>query len=255
MDKLKNLYDKRYSIGYREELTSYEIARIIAVEHFIKKVLRLKNKRAILDYGCGNGLYVGLWRRIFPHADLFFSDISDIALKKLIKKYPEFSDNCGLIKNSKTPFNSECFEVVISIEVMEHVLNLNNYLNDIYRLLKKGGIFIWTTPCANKFSIEQIYTFFSKNTEKTKEGYKRWKCEDQSHLRRLTTKEIKKKMFKIGFNMVGFRFRAHFFSFICSKIFKGFLRKFGEKIMLLDYILFKRFPNGASMIGSAYKLD
>ena len=255
MDKLKNHYDKLYSIDYREELISYEFARIIAVEHFIKKVLRLKNKHAILDYGCGSGLYVGLWKRQFPHADLFFSDISDIGLKKLIKKYPEFSDNCGLIKNSKAPFNNESFEVIISIEVMEHVLNLNNYLNDIFRLLKKGGIFIWTTPCANKLSIEQIYAFFSKNTEKTKEGYKRWKWEAPYHLRRLTTKEIKKKMFKIGFKMVGFRFRAHFFSFICLKIFRGFLRKFGERIMLLDYILFKKFPNGASMIGSAYKLD
>ena len=48
------------------------------------------------------------------------------------------------------------FNIITSIEVMEHVEDLTAYVKDIYRLLKPGGIFIWTTPCANKYSIEYL---------------------------------------------------------------------------------------------------
>jgi len=32
------------------------------------------------------------------------------------------------------------------------------------------------------------------------------------------------------------------------------LKKFNEQIMILDYLLFRKFPNGASMLGYARKL-
>lgn len=48
-------------------------------------------------------------------------------------------------------------------------------------------------------------------------------------------------------------FRSHLFSFVCTKLFRGPLWKLGEKMMLLDYSLFRLLPNGASMIGFAIK--
>src|SRR3990172_4484408 len=65
------------------------------------------------------------------------------------------------------PFPDTSFDIVISVEVMEHVANLDSYLNDIHRLLKPEGTFIWTTPCANRFSIEHIVNVITKQAEKT----------------------------------------------------------------------------------------
>lgn len=254
MSRFKELYDGYYIDGYRDKIIAYEVARYTALDHFIRKVLKLNNANKLLDYGSGSGLHVGLWRRLFPNTELHFCDISEIALEKLKKKYPEYNLTCGVVKNSRAPFKDEFFDVIVSIEVIEHVEDINKYFDDIYRLLKRGGLFIWSTPCANPFSIEHLYGFFSNQIEKTKEGYSKWKWEDPTHIRRFKSKEIKNKLLDFGFVNIGFKFRAHFFSFICVNFFQGFLRKIGEQIMLLDYMLFRKFPNGASMIGSAYKI-
>lgn len=254
MARLKELYDNYYSNDYRDELIAYEFARYLAVDHYIHNILKLRNVNKLLDYGCGSGLHVPLWKKLFPNSNLYFCDISNVAIEKLKNKYPEFKQTSGIVKNNKAPFNNEVFDIIASIEVLEHVENLDAYLYDIHRLLAPKGIFIWTTPCANIFSIEHLYSLFSHQIEKTKEGYKKWKWEDPTHFRRFKSKEIKKKLLEIGFKKIGFKFRAHFFSFICVNFFQSFLRNIGERIMLLDYILFRNFPNGASMIGSAYKI-
>ncbi len=253
MSELRNLYNNRYNEGYREEIISYDYARGVALKHFILKTLKIKKKAVILDYGCGSGLFIDLWKEIFPTSDLYFCDLSYNAIEKLTKKYPEFKDKSVEVKENKTSFQDMKFDIVVSIEVMEHVSDLNAYLYDVHRILKKRGIFIWTTPCANSFSIEYLYYKISNQIEKTNEGFRRWKLEDPTHIRRLKSNEVKSKLKKAGFERIGFRFRAHFFSFICSTFFRGFLRKIGQKLMLLDYFLFRSFPNGASMIGCAYK--
>jgi SAM-dependent methyltransferase len=251
IDKQKYIYDKRYSEGYRGTLSGYEFARWSALDHFIRKILKLNNISTVLDYGSGSGLHVDLWKKLFPQAELYFCDISLVALEKLIKKYPALGRNCAEVKEDKALFDNDLFSVVLSVEVMEHVENLNSYLNDIYRLLKPGGIFIWTTPCANSFSIEHIYNILTNQIEETSEGYRRWRWEDQTHLRRLTSSEIKTKLQHIGFGSISFRFRAHLFSYFCTRFLKGSLQQLGEKMMLMDYSIFRKLPNCASMIGSA----
>ena len=261
MDKLKDFYNKRYLNGYRENLSGYEIARWVALEHFIKNILKREKIKNMLDYGCGNGLHVNLWKKLFPQADLNFCDISNIALESLITIYPEFKNKCFEIDQNREFKLDSYFDLILSIEVMEHVENLDNYLNDIFKLLKPGGFFIWTTPCANKFSIEHIYNVLTKQIETTNAGERRWKWEDPAHLRRLKSYEIKNKLKKIGFESIEFRFRAHFFSVVCTYVFSRLIRgpfrplkKFNEQIMILDYLLFRKFPNGASMLGYARKL-
>jgi len=89
--------------------------------------------------------------------------------------------------------------------------------------------------------------------EKTNENYRRWKWEDPTHIRRLKSNEIKSLLNKNGYYKISIRYRSHFFSFICSRLFKNRFQKFGERLMLLDYYLFRILPNGASMIGLAIK--
>lgn len=248
---IRDMYNKRYLNGYRDTLYGYEYARSSALDHFISKILKMNNAKKVLDYGSGSGLYVDLWRTVFPLADLYFCDISPVPLKMLIKKYPEFKSNCALVESNRALLDNDYFDVVLSIEVMEHVENLNDYLNDIHRLIKPGGTFVWTTPCANRFSVEHIVNILTKNIEHTHDGYRRWKWEDPAHLRRMKSNEIKIKLQEIGFETFEFRFRAHFFSYVCTRLCKGPLTHFGEKLMLLDYLLFRKLSNGASMIGSA----
>jgi SAM-dependent methyltransferase len=263
MKNHKQVYDSLYREGSRETLGGYEYARWHALLHLITKVLKLRNINTLLDYGCGNGLYIDLWKRAFQTSEMYFCDVSSVAIEQLKDRYPEFSSNVAVVRDNRAPFEDNFFDVILSVEVMEHVEDLDAYLNDIHRLLKPGGTFIWTTPCGNILSVEHIYSLLTCQIEETREGYRRWKWEHPTHVRRLKSSEINGKLQRAGFGDIGFRFRAHLFSFLCScparfsffdtYLYRGPLRRLAEKLMLLDYYLFRRLPNGASMIGFAEK--
>lgn len=46
----------------------------------------------------------------------------------------------------KFPIENEAYDVVLCINVLEHIYNFNNVLSEGFRVLKKDGIFIGTTP-------------------------------------------------------------------------------------------------------------
>lgn len=250
------IYNDRYKHGYREELLGYELSRCSAIMDLCNNIMHFKKaNEKILDYGSGSGAHVVLWEKIFQNPDLFFCDISLVALEKLIEKYPHYSGNISLISDNRTNFLNKEFDLIFSVEVMEHVLDLDAYLFEIFRLLKPGGFFIWTTPCGNKNSIEEIFSRMTKKIEKTPEGYIRWTWEDPTHLRRLTSEEISKKLTDVGFLEPQIFFRSHFFSFFITKIFIGPLVRYSHLFINLDWILFKKIQNGASMVGIVKKSD
>lgn len=248
-----SVYDQRYSGDYREHLSGYEIARWEALYHFITHVLKLDTAKKVLDYGAGSGLHVELWETIFDEAELHFCDISSVAMEKFKAKYPRHAHRYSLVRENHPDGSDDTFDVIASVEVMEHVEDLNLYLRDISRLLKPGGLFVWTTPCANQFSIEHIFSAITGKIERTREGYRRWKWEDPTHLRRLRSNEIESLLRENGFSDVRFRFRSHFFSFVCTYFPTRRANRLRNRLMTLDYSLFRCLPNGASMIGAAKK--
>jgi ubiquinone/menaquinone biosynthesis C-methylase UbiE len=248
-----SVYDQRYAGDYREHLSGYEIARWKAVRHFVTHVVKPGEPGKVLDYGAGTGLHVGLWEILFPEAELWFCDISPVAKQKFGEKHPRHADRYLIIGEDSGGLRDESFDVVTSIEVMEHVDDLNAYLRDIHRLLKPGGTFIWTTPCGNRFSIEHVFSLLTGKIERTPEGYRRWKWEDPTHVRRLKSAEADARLRENGFSDVCFRFRSHFFSFVCTYVPTRLFTDTRNKLMTLDYSLFRRLPNGASMVAAARK--
>jgi SAM-dependent methyltransferase len=248
------VYDQRYSGDYREHRSGYEIARWEALDHFITHVLKLTSAKMVLDYGAGSGLYVNLWEKAFREAELHFCDISSVAMEKLKAKYPRYADRCYLVQENKPVPSDNAFDVILSVEVMEHVECLDLYLRDISRLLRPGGYFVWTTPCENRFSIGHVFGAITGKIEQTEEGYRRWKWEDPTHLRRLRSNEIESLLRQMGFSDVCFRFRAHFFCVVCTYVPMCRAEYLRNRLMTLDYSLFRCLPNGAAMIGGAKKL-
>lgn len=246
-------YDSRYANNYRSSLNGYEIARWKALDHFVTRALKLSSAQTVLDYGSGSGLHLELWEKIFPNAELSFCDISPVAMEKFGAKHPRYAERYALVRDNVAGFPAGRFDVVVSIEVMEHVEHLIPYIKDIHRLLKPGGYYVWTTPCANACSVEHAFAFATSRIVPTPEGYRRWRWEDPGHLRRLKSREIRAILHGQGFSDVRFRFRAHLFSFLCTYILPKRFARLGNRFMTLDYSLFRYLPNGASMIGVARK--
>lgn len=254
MSNIGDVYNERYTGDYREKLSGFEIARWQALRHFIPRNLGHREPREILDYGAGSGLHVELWEELFPNSKLHFCDLSSVAREKFSAKFPRHADSYRLLDANAADFPDASFDVIVSIEVMEHVEDLAAYLRDIHRLLRPGGQFFWTTPCGNALSVEHLYSLLTRQIQTTAEGYRRWDWEDPTHLRRLKSREIQGLLEDTGFRTVRFNFRAHFFSFVCTycpPVNRFF--DFRNKLMTFDYRWFRNLKNGASMLGCATK--
>lgn len=172
--------------------------------------------------------------------------------RELRAEYLRPAERTFLVENGVAQLPDGRFDAVVSVGVLEHVDDLNAYLSDIFRLVKPGGAFVWTTPCGNRLSVEHAYKVLTRQIDPTPEGYRRWRWEDPTHVRRMRTGELTGVLRQQGFSDVSYRFRAHFFSFVCTGL-ERFRVTGLNRLMKLDYSLFRRFPNGASMVGCARK--
>jgi SAM-dependent methyltransferase len=84
----------------------------------------------LLDYGAGASPY----RSLFPNAEYLRADY--IERPNIDYQVPA---------NSTLPVDSESFDIVLSTQVAEHLLNPNNYFREAHRVLKPGGMLLLTT--------------------------------------------------------------------------------------------------------------
>jgi len=114
-----------------------------AILKFLKECLpSLSEKTKVLDAGCGGGLLSQLLKQKFK-MEIIGVDFADEALK-LARKRGVQARKADLEK--RLPFKNNTFDLIIFCQVIEHLFNPDQALQEIYRVLKKGGSLIVTTP-------------------------------------------------------------------------------------------------------------
>jgi 2-polyprenyl-6-hydroxyphenyl methylase/3-demethylubiquinone-9 3-methyltransferase len=118
----------------------------IALNYFIideGKKFPLKNLK-ILDIGCGGGLISEPMSRL--GADVIGIDASykNIQVAKLHAKKNNLKIKYLNITPEKFDQQNE-FDIILNLEVVEHVENLDLYLSSCFKLLKKNGIMFTAT--------------------------------------------------------------------------------------------------------------
>jgi ubiquinone/menaquinone biosynthesis C-methylase UbiE len=238
----------------------------------------LSPKIKVLDYGCGQGRYIGVLEKVFPIAEINGCDISKTAIEKAGNRYPKHQ---FLQFRDITPYESNTFDFILSIEVFEHVEDIFKTLEDISRILKVGGYLFFSTPCANPFSFEHIKCSLKKNgIQPSKDGFRRFYFEDAGHIRRLKSKEISAILKDCGIEKVLFFYDCQFFGGLqwmygdkLRPIFKIIKNRTGIKRLVaiclipflpivytldflgwFEWVLFKKLPNGSGMFGVFKKI-
>ncbi|MFA6550200.1 MAG: class I SAM-dependent methyltransferase [Candidatus Gracilibacteria bacterium] len=99
----------------------------------------LKGKN-VLDAGCGSGRIIGRLKNL--EANITAIDISEKMLEIVRKKNSGVEVVKGDVR--KMPFESGKFDIVIAPFVIVHMKKLDAFFEECYRVLKTGGIFIFT---------------------------------------------------------------------------------------------------------------
>jgi ubiquinone/menaquinone biosynthesis C-methylase UbiE len=200
----------------------------------------------MLDVGCGTGAVMEFLK---SRGEIEGVDMSEEALKYCRAK--SLNVRHGLA--DKIDYPDETFDVVLALDVLEHLDNDGAAINEIHRILKTGGIFIATVP-AHKFL---------------------WSYHDESlhHKRRYAKKEFE--------DLLGKQFKVSLVSWIHACIFlptlimrgakkffgkntggsdvkeiNNFVNRVGKLCYAPELAYFKFFgglPFGVSLIGVAVK--
>ena len=99
-----------------------------------------------LDVGCNLGsLIFNLYN--LGYKNVFGSEVDKNAVEKGKIAYPKISNNLNVHKHGNIPFKNDSFDVVLMFDVIEHIPDVHIFLkNEVYRVLKKRGIFMFQTP-------------------------------------------------------------------------------------------------------------
>lgn len=106
----------------------------------------------LLDAGCAWGYGT---RFFLQKSDRVYGLDPDKTFVEVAKsKYPEivFVES----ELEKTPFESDFFDAIVSCDTLEHVRDEVTCLNEMFRILKPGGVLVMTTPHKGLFGFMDL---------------------------------------------------------------------------------------------------
>lgn len=99
----------------------------------------------VLDVGCGNGRYLEmLHRRGLAKHQLFGVEMDEGAIARLNRA--GFQGYCGRLEDVAAELPADSFDVIVMLQVIEHVANPAATAQILARLLRPGGRLILETP-------------------------------------------------------------------------------------------------------------
>lgn len=138
----------------------------------ILELLEFNPKARVLDLGCGNGTFTLKVKEKVGTDEIYGVDIWDEAIEEAKKK------GINVYKadlNRKLDFiEDESFDVIVSNQVIEHLLYPMEFIKEIYRILKPSGYAVVSTENLsswdNIFALLFGYTPFSVQFDNIKIG-------------------------------------------------------------------------------------
>lgn len=142
MDRKKDFYKNNYQSKMMEMSNKYR--------YFIKLLKKISKSISLniensLDYGCGDGSFMKACKEYFNIPNVYGCDISENAIKNINET--SFAKGYVVdIDKENLPFPDNFFDFIFCGEIIEHLYDPDHFLEEIFRVCRKGGVVMLTTP-------------------------------------------------------------------------------------------------------------
>ena len=152
IQKFSNLANEWWDVkGKFKPLHMFNPIRIEYIISKIKNYFEIQNNKEyflknlnILDVGCGGGLISEPLSRLGANVTGIDASEKNIKIAKLHSAKSNL--NIRYLKKSPENFNEyEKFDIILNLEIVEHVENVQLFINSCHKLLKKNGIMFTAT--------------------------------------------------------------------------------------------------------------
>ena len=152
IQKFSKLAEEWWDVnGKFKPLHMFNPIRIEYITENIIKYFKIKKDKAdylegikILDIGCGGGLISEPLARLGAKVTGIDASEKNISIAQIHSKKNKL--NINYINTSPEKLNNiEKYDIILNLEVVEHVDNVNLYIKSCYKLLKKNGLMFTAT--------------------------------------------------------------------------------------------------------------
>lgn len=115
------------------------------------------NQNLILDVGCNGGTFIRFLLN-FLRSEIVGVDPSSphITHAKLNTHPSSFVEGVG----EHLPFRSDTFDAITCLEVLEHSYSPENFVEEVYRVLKPGGVAVFMAPNEASPTYKTLWTLW-----------------------------------------------------------------------------------------------
>lgn len=137
---------EKYVMGVRNKVIKLNGKNLVAMrlKRFLIDINTKKGK--ILEIGCGGGHFIQSVKYYRNDLKSYGSDISEnavLAAKNISNLQIEYVVSDGLY----IPFMKDSFDIIVLMDVVEHVQDVEKLLHESARVLKQGGFIHINLPC------------------------------------------------------------------------------------------------------------
>lgn len=158
-------------------------------------------KGRLLDFGCGNGQFMGM---VSPYCeDAYGIDVCEDVLEVARRKYPNIKVMV-LDEEEGIPFTNNYFDTVCVIDVLEHILDTETTLEEIYRVLKPNGKLLIATNELTRIKHILIALCYQDN----------YFYPTSPHIRYFTKRNLSDLLHRKGFQILHYKKNRTYFGFI-----------------------------------------
>ena len=108
----------------------------------VKRIVEQRKPESIFDLGCGNGSVANYLSKYAPVSGV---DASNSAIAIASRSFPHLKVDVGSAYDDLASKYGD-FPLVVSLEVVEHLYAPRTYAENLFRLVRPGGIAVVSTP-------------------------------------------------------------------------------------------------------------
>ena len=177
----------------------FHMIKAMTCKKFINKYA--SPQKTFLDAGAGRGPYTEIAKEKYGKKYCFEYDQTELNNAKINLKY-DSSIFFNRVDITKIPLNNDTIDVAICSEVLEHIPMYNVAMDEIYRVMKKGAVLLFSMPNSNSLLYGPSKIKNKKlliNLDETKIKDKKW---EQLRHYNFSYKQIEDIATKAGFRII-----------------------------------------------------